>query len=144
MLFFWTFYSSKNPEKLNVSVSTKILGSITVFNIDNNQKCFLSSILQWFLKIMWHCRLEQWCWKYSFDQINKLHFNTYTHRNQLFRIFIIFHNIIVFTVFYNCSLGGQKRLLSKTLKMSYWAQTFEWKWNHRHYRWNICTYALRG
>ncbi len=38
-------------------VSTKILSSTTVFNIDNNQKCFLS-ILLWFLKIMWHWRLE--------------------------------------------------------------------------------------
>ncbi len=36
---------SVNPEKLNASVSTKILCSTTVFNIDNNQKCFLSSIL---------------------------------------------------------------------------------------------------
>ncbi len=27
---------------------------------------------------------------------NKLHFNIYTHRNQLFYILIIFHNITVF------------------------------------------------
>ncbi len=39
--FFWTFYSSKNHERSNVSVSTKIWSS-TSFNIDNNQKCFLS------------------------------------------------------------------------------------------------------
>ncbi len=38
---FFTFYSSKNPEKK--SVSTKILGSTTVFNIDDNKKCFLST-----------------------------------------------------------------------------------------------------
>ncbi len=24
------------------------------------------SILEWFLKIMWHWRLEKWCWKFSF------------------------------------------------------------------------------
>jgi len=41
-----------------MTVSTKILCSTTVFNIDNNQKCFLSSILLWFLKIMWHWRLQ--------------------------------------------------------------------------------------
>jgi len=41
-----------------ITVSTKILCSTTVFNIDNNQKCFLSSILLWFLKIMWHWRLQ--------------------------------------------------------------------------------------
>ncbi len=40
----WAFYSSANPEKMKcITVSTKILISITVFNIDNNQKCFLSS-----------------------------------------------------------------------------------------------------
>ncbi len=37
-----------------IMVSTNILGSTTVFNIDNNQ----ISILEWFLKIMWHWRLE--------------------------------------------------------------------------------------
>ncbi len=41
-----------------ITVSAKILCSTTVFNIDNNQKCFLSSILLWFLKIMWLWRLE--------------------------------------------------------------------------------------
>jgi len=41
-LFIWTSYSSKNPEK-SVSVSTEILSSTTVFNIDNKNKCFLSS-----------------------------------------------------------------------------------------------------
>ncbi len=41
-----------------ITVSTKILCSTTVFNIDNNQKCFLSSILLWFLKIMWLWRLQ--------------------------------------------------------------------------------------
>jgi len=41
MLFFWTFYSSKNPEKKKKS---------TVFNIDNNQKCFLNSKSSLFLQ----------------------------------------------------------------------------------------------
>ncbi len=36
MLFFWSSYSSKNPEKSCISASTKILGSTAVFNIDNN------------------------------------------------------------------------------------------------------------
>ncbi len=38
-----TFYSQMNPEKSCITVSTKILSSTTVFNIDNNKKCFLSS-----------------------------------------------------------------------------------------------------
>ncbi len=37
MLFFLTLWSSKIPEK-KVSVSTKILSSTTVFNIDINKK----------------------------------------------------------------------------------------------------------
>ncbi len=48
MLFFWTFYSSKNPEKKKFSQK-----SSTVFNIDNNKETFLElqiSILEWFLK----------------------------------------------------------------------------------------------
>jgi len=39
-------------------------------------------ILEGFLKD--HCRLEQWCWKCSFDHRNKLHFTIYSHRKQLF------------------------------------------------------------
>jgi len=36
-------YSSKNPEKKKITVSTKILTSTAVFNIDNNKKCVLST-----------------------------------------------------------------------------------------------------
>ncbi len=36
MLFFWTFNSSKNIENKNIKLHT-------VFNINNNKKCFLSS-----------------------------------------------------------------------------------------------------
>ncbi len=35
-----------------------IWSSTTVFNTDNNQKCLLSSKLEWFLKIMWLWRLK--------------------------------------------------------------------------------------
>uniref|UniRef100_A0A8C2JNV1 Tubulin--tyrosine ligase-like protein 5 n=1 Tax=Cyprinus carpio TaxID=7962 RepID=A0A8C2JNV1_CYPCA len=42
-MFIRTLYSSVNPEIKCITVSTKILCSTTVFNIDNNQKCFLSS-----------------------------------------------------------------------------------------------------
>ncbi len=51
MLFFWTFYSSNNPEMF---VFTEILSSTTVFKMNNNNnKCFLEhqiSISEWFLK----------------------------------------------------------------------------------------------
>ncbi len=36
------FYSLKNPEKKLYHSFTKILRSMTVFNTDNNKKCFLS------------------------------------------------------------------------------------------------------
>ncbi len=50
MLFFRTFYSSKNIEKSCIMVSTKILNSTIVFNIDNIKKYFKISISEWFLK----------------------------------------------------------------------------------------------
>ncbi len=44
MLFFWTFYSWKLPEKIGITVYTEMLRNIyfSVFNIANNKKCFLS------------------------------------------------------------------------------------------------------
>ncbi len=119
-----------------------ILGSTTDFNIDNNQKCFkiqdfylshtrlyreyITSSEMW---VSWAAnqhirmisedhvtrRLEEWCWKYSFDHSNQLHFNAYSHPKQPFKIVIIFH---IFTVFWSnkCSFGEQKSLLSKTLQ----------------------------
>ncbi len=61
MLLFWTFYSSKDPIEKCVIVSTQILSSTTVFNIDNNKKYFLRSKSAYyndFWRIMWHWRLE--------------------------------------------------------------------------------------
>ncbi len=37
MLLFWSFYSSKNPEKQNIML-TKTLSNTTVLNINNNKK----------------------------------------------------------------------------------------------------------
>ncbi len=42
MLFFYIFYSSKNPEEKMYHVSN-ILNSTTVFNVDNKKKCLLSN-----------------------------------------------------------------------------------------------------
>ncbi len=49
------------------SVSTKLLSSTIVFNIDNNKKCFLSTKLKYqneFWRIMWHWGLEKWMLKF--------------------------------------------------------------------------------
>ncbi len=39
-----------NPEKKCIMASSKILSCTTLFNMDNNQKYFLSSKSEWFLK----------------------------------------------------------------------------------------------
>jgi len=44
-----------------VMVSTKLLHSTTVFNCNNDKKCFLSTKSEYqndFWRIMWHSRLE--------------------------------------------------------------------------------------
>ncbi len=41
-------------------VSTKILCSTTVFNIDNNQKCFLSSKSAYYYDFWRSCDTEDW------------------------------------------------------------------------------------
>jgi len=44
-LLFWkkTFCSSKNPDFFFITVSTQVLRSTTVFNSDDDKKCFLST-----------------------------------------------------------------------------------------------------
>ncbi len=64
--------------------------NITVFNIDNNQKCFLNSKSAYYNDI-WRSRDTEDCWKYSFDHINKSYFNRYSHRKQLLLLTIIFY-----------------------------------------------------
>ncbi len=45
--------SVNSKKKISVNSKKNIsFNSTTVFNIDNNNTCFLSSILEWFLKIM--------------------------------------------------------------------------------------------
>ncbi len=74
------------------------------------------SILEWFLKIMWHWRLEEWCWKFSFDHRNQFQFKIYSYRKQLFKIVIIFQILTVDFWSNKCSFGEHKRLLPKPLK----------------------------
>jgi len=65
----------------------------TVFNTDNNHERFSEH----------HIRVISEGWShddnFSFDHEDKLHFAIYSHRNLLFDIRIIFHNIAIFTVF---------------------------------------------
>ncbi len=48
MLFLWTLYSSENPEN-KINQFPQKYWQHTVFNIDNNQKCFLSSKSAYFM-----------------------------------------------------------------------------------------------
>ncbi len=57
MLFFWTFYSSKNPEKNSFRKNMK---QEMVFIIDNNQKCFLSSKSVYYNDFWGSCDTEDW------------------------------------------------------------------------------------
>ncbi len=65
-------------------ISAKIRSSITVFNIKNKKKCFLSSKIL-FLKD--HVDSEDWSSdadNSALHHMNKLHFNIYSNSKQLF------------------------------------------------------------
>ncbi len=79
---------TKNTDKC-IKVSTKILSSTSVFNIDNKNKCFLSSKSAYYSTMISEgsCDTEDW----SNDADNsvwphrsKLHFKIYSNRKQLF------------------------------------------------------------
>ncbi len=81
-----------------ITVYTKILCSTTVFNIDNNQKCVLSSKSAYYYDFWRSCDTEDWsndAENTALHHRNKLHFNIYSHRKHLFYIVIIFRNIAV-------------------------------------------------
>ncbi len=85
MLFFWTFF---------ICESWKILYSTTGFNIDNNQKCLLSSKSAYYYDFWRSCDTEDWsndAENTAAHHRNKLQFNTYSHRKQLFWIVTTFH-----------------------------------------------------
>ncbi len=91
-----TFVMLKNMFQINVSIfmknkhitdSTKILCSTTVFNIDNNQKCFLSSKSAYYYDFWRSCETEDWsndAENTAAHHRNKFNFIIYSHRKQLF------------------------------------------------------------
>ncbi len=56
------FFFSKDPKKPenNILFSTKILSSTTVFNINNNNKCFLSTKPAFMNDFEGPCDTEDW------------------------------------------------------------------------------------
>ncbi len=73
-------------ESWKITVSTKILCSTTVFSIDNNQKCFLSSKSAYYYDFWRSCDTEDWsndAENSALHHRNKLQFNRYWHRKQL-------------------------------------------------------------
>ncbi len=93
-------------------VSTQKWSSTTVFNIDNNHKCFLSSKSVYYYDFWRSCDTEDWSnddENTAVHHRNKLQFNRYSHRKQLLEIVILLH---VFTIFWikKKSFGEQKRL----------------------------------
>ncbi len=98
---------------------TKILSSTTVFNVDNNKKCFLSSKSAYyndFCRNMWHW--SNGCWNFSCINpgINYI-FKYIKIENSYFKLYSyvkIFHNMWLFWP-NKCRIGKHKRLLSKIL-----------------------------
>jgi len=106
MFFFSDICSSKNPEKKKtcfILVFTKLLRSTTVFNIDNNMKCFLSS-------------------KTSIRPISEGSCDTEDWSNPSLEEIAIFHKLLFYCIFTVYSLCEHTRLLSFK-KKSYWPQT---------------------
>ncbi len=92
MLFFWPFYSSKNPEKLN-HFSLKNIKQHNIFNI-------VITIRNIYWAANRHIRMisegsrdtDAWSNDAENSALNKIYFN----RKHLFYIVIIFHNIYCF------------------------------------------------
>ncbi len=82
------FCSLKHPEK-SISISTKILCSTTVFKIDNNQKCFMSSKSAYYYDFWRSCDTEDWNNNAKnlalITGINCI-WTYYSHRNQIFKL----------------------------------------------------------
>ena len=57
---FYAYLLNKSINFLKKKVSTKICSSITVFSIDNNQKCFLSSKSAYQNDFLRSCDTEDW------------------------------------------------------------------------------------
>ncbi len=71
-------FLSVNPENIKCfTVSTKIMCSTTVFNIDNNHTCFLSRYYYDFCR---SCDTEDWSNDAENTEINY----SLTHKNKLF------------------------------------------------------------
>ncbi len=87
MLFFWTFYSSNNPEnKQYIMVASEIWISTTVFNIDNNYKSFSSSKSVYYNDFWGSCDTKDWnndAENSALNHRNKLHFTIYSNKKQV-------------------------------------------------------------
>ncbi len=93
MLFFLTFYSSKNQRK-SVTGSKTFLSSTTVSTLIRNQYIRMIS--------GGSCDTEDWsndAENSALRHINKLYFKVNYNRKSILEIAIIFHNITVFLYF---------------------------------------------
>ncbi len=114
-------------ESWKILLNHKILRSTTVFNIDNNQKCFLSSKSVYYYDFWRSCDTEDWsndAENTAPHHWNKLHLTIYSHR-KLF--FFNCNNISQFELFllYFWSNKCRRDFQNNNLKKSYKPQTFE-------------------
>ncbi len=102
-----------------ITVSTQILCSTTVFNIDNNQKCFLSSKSAYYYDFWRSCDTEDW----SNDAENTALITEINYSLTHIHIeisYLICNNISQFLLDFwriTCSLAEQKRLFKSLYRL---------------------------
>ncbi len=108
-----------------ITVSIKILYSTTVFNIDNNQKCFLSSKSAYYYDFWRSCDTEDWSNDAEntalITEINySLTYSIFTLKSIILNYNDIsqFYCFLLYFLLNKCSLDEQKRLRSKTKRYS--------------------------
>ncbi len=94
----------------------------SVFNIDNNKKCFLSRKSAYyndFWRIMWHWRLVLWSESSAFHLRNKLNLTINSHRKHILNCNNIsqYYSFCCIFLSNKCSYGEHNKHLSKPLKI---------------------------
>ncbi len=112
-----------------ITVSTKILGSTTVFNIDNNQKCFLSSKSVYYNDFWRSCDTEDWrndAENTAAHHRHKLQFKMYWQKMVILKCINISHYHSFYCIFGQINAGlvslrdfFQKRFFFTKAKLFY-------------------------
>jgi len=130
------FISSANLKNITKILSRRAVIILIIFNIDNIFKKILSRKLAYyndFWRIMWCWRLEEWCWKYTFDHRNKLLHKIYSHRKQLYCNTSQYYCFYCISRSNNCSLVSRRHWLQCSEETEQIEQIPNSKWNSTVY-----------